>query len=102
MAKQWCPKCRKGTTAKQLDLKGMCGGCAKVYERVSFAETLATIPQEVEEAVAEAILERATLALAASAMKKVHPLKHPLREWDPALVILVDERRRGRLHAKRS
>jgi hypothetical protein len=93
-----CPKCKKGTTKKLLDLKGMCGGCAKIYERASFRETLAAIPQEVEATVAEAILERATLALAASAMKKAHPLKHPLREWDPALVILVDERRRGRTH----
>lgn len=89
-----CPKCSKGTTAKQLQNKGMCGTCAKIWERRSFQETLDTIPLEVEGLVAQAILDTSTLTLAASRMKKLHPLKHPLRQWDAALIVLVDERRR--------
>jgi len=91
-----CRWCRKGTTAKQLAKSGMCGGCTKMHERYSFHDTLARIPESVEETVHDAILAQPTLDRAASQMKKKYPLKHPLREWDAALVILMDERRRNR------
>lgn len=94
VGKNYCPKCRKGTTAKQLNLKAMCGPCAKVYERWGFQETLDSIPQEVEQVLAETIRETPNLSKAASSMKKKYPLKHPKREWDLTLVILLDERRR--------
>lgn len=91
-----CEWCRKGTTAKQLVKSGMCGGCTKMFERYDFMQTLERIPATVEEDVRQAILDQPTLDRAASTMKKKYPLKHPLREWDAALIILVDERRRKR------
>lgn len=92
-----CTWCGKGTTKKQLEATGKCGGCTKLFERFSYQQTLDRLPESVEEGVRNAILDKATLALAAGEMKKQYPLKHPLREWDQVLLILVDERRRNRV-----
>lgn len=91
-----CTWCGKGTTAKQLQKMQMCGPCTRMAERKTFAETVDSIPQEYEEILAQKISEQPTLALAASQMKKVYPLKHPYREWDMTIVILLDRRRRDR------
>lgn len=96
MSKARCTWCGKGTTLKQLQKMQMCGPCTKMAERYSFKQTLEKIPESVEAMVKQAIDEQPTLDRAASTMKKKYPLKHPLREWDMALVVLVDRRRRDR------
>lgn len=91
-----CPRCDRNTTVGVLErFTGVCSEC-QAWTRWGFRETLAAIPEEVEELVRQAILDKPTLDLAASDMKKKHPLEHPMREWSPALIVLVDERRRGR------
>ncbi len=94
-----CPKCHQGTTPKSLADKGMCASCYRIWGRATIQETLDSIPPEVEPMVKNDILTKSTLALAASGMKKLWPLKFPLREWDMVMVVLVDERGRERIRA---
>lgn len=91
-----CPKCRQGTTPKSIADKGMCAACFRIWGLATYSETMEAIPSSVEAQVKEAILTTSTISLAASRMKKLHPLKFPLRNWDIALVISIDERGRTR------
>ena len=95
-SKPRCSWCGKGTTNKQLQKMNMCGPCTRMAERKSFKETVDSLPIEAEEVLAQKIREQPTLALAASQMKKLYPLKHPYREWDMTIVVLLDRRRRNR------
>lgn len=96
MAETRCTWCTKRTSPASFKKMGMCGDCTKMHERYGFTETLARIPESVEATVAQVIAEQPTLDRAAAQMKKKYPLKHPLREWDMTLIVLVDERRRQR------
>ena len=95
-SKYVCGKCGRGTSAKQVAQVGMCATCTRIWQRLSFQETLAAVPEEAEAYCRDQILDRPTLQLAAAAMQKKYPMSHPYRAWDAALVVLVDERRRAR------
>ena len=101
-SKYVCGKCGRGTSAKQASIIGMCATCTKMWQRLNFQETLAAVPEEAEAYCRDQILDRPTLQLAAAAMNKEYPMPHPYRQWDAALVVLVDERRRSRELRRRS
>lgn len=100
-SKYVCGKCGRGTSAKQASIAGMCASCTRLWQRLSFQETLAAVPEEAEAYCRDQILDRPTLQLAAAAMNKKYPMPHPYRQWDAALVVMVDERRRAREQSSR-
>lgn len=93
-----CSRCHRGTTKKNLELDGMCGTCREVWTRVGYDTALERIPQEWEEIVDKAIHLKPTFLLAVTEVKKQTGSirKEVGREWDMALLVMVDERRRRR------
>ena len=89
---------RRGTTKKNLELDGKCGTCREIWTRVDLDTALERIPQEWEAIVDKAIHLKPTLSLAVSEVKKqTGSIRKDIgREWDLALLVMVDERRRRR------
>lgn len=100
-AREHCDHCGGNTTvAVKKRNFGVCPKCLP-WRRLSFRETLWCIPEAAEADAQEVLLTEPTHDRAASRMKKLWPLEFPARDWDAALIIMVDERRRRREEATR-
>lgn len=93
-----CSKCLRGTTKKNVELDRMCKSCREIWTRVDYGTALDRIPKKWEAVVKEEIHLKPTLLLAVTAVKRATgSIREAVgREWDMALLVMVDERRRAR------
>lgn len=93
-----CSICRRGTTKANVELDGRCKSCREIWTRSTYAAALDRIPKAAEKVVENAIRIKPTLALAVTETKKtLGSIRESAgREWDVALLVMVDERRKAR------